>query len=171
MTHISLALQSYNYGGGYLTWALNKYGGYSKENALEYSQQQAAAMGWSGYGDPEYVDHVLRYYQISSGGLGDRSAIANGLFAYPFPGHTWTSYSGHEGIDIYYTGILGQPIYAAASGVVSYAVNGYGNMEGSSGLLSYGNCVFIDHGNGWESRYAHMTEAVVQQGTYVQEGS
>ena len=170
LTHISLALQSYNYGGGYLTWALNKYGGYSKENALEYSQQQAADMGWSGYGDPEYVDHVLRYYQISSGGLGDRSAIANGLFAYPFPGHTWTSYSGHEGIDIHYTGILGQPIYAAASGVVSYAVNGYGNMEGSSGLLSYGNCVFIDHGNGWESRYAHMTEAVVQQGTYIQEG-
>ena len=37
-------------------------------------------------------------------------------------------------------------------------------------MASYGNCVFIDHENGWESRYAHMTVAVAQQGQYVQEG-
>ena len=48
--------------------------------------------------------------------------------------------------------------------------NGYGNMQGAGGMLSYGNCVFINHGNGWESRYAHMTAAVVQPGQYVQEG-
>ena len=170
IVHISLALQSYNYGGGYLTWAVNKYGGYSKENALEYSQQQAAAMGWSGYGDPEYVDHVLRYYQVNAGGMGDRSAIANGLFAYPFPGHTWTTYEGHEGIDISFEGIEGQPVYAAASGTVTYVQTGYGNLQGSENLDSYGNCVFINHGGGWESRYAHMSSVVVTSGTYVQEG-
>ena len=167
---ISLALQSYNFGGGYLTWALEHYGGYSKENAQEFSDMQAAAMGWSGYGDPEYVDHVLRYYQVTQGGMGDRSAIANGFFAYPFPGHTWTTYDGHEGIDISFSGIEGQPVYAAAAGTVSYVQNGYGNLQGSDGLASYGNCVFIDHENGWESRYAHMTVAVAQQGQYVQEG-
>ena len=32
-----------------------------------FRQEQAAAHGWSGYGDPEYVPHVLRYY--SGGGL------------------------------------------------------------------------------------------------------
>ena len=170
IVHISLALQSYNYGGGYLTWAVNKYGGYTKENALEYSQQQAAAMGWSGYGDPEYVDHVLRYYQVNAGGMGDRSAIANGLFAYPFPGHTWTTYEGHEGIDISFEGIEGQPVYAAASGTVTYVQTGYGNLQGSENLDSYGNCVFINHGGGWESRYAHMSSVVVTSGTYVQEG-
>lgn len=47
---------------GYIGWALTNYGGYSLENALEFSQQQAAAHGWSGYGDPEYVPHVQRYY-------------------------------------------------------------------------------------------------------------
>ena len=170
LTRISLALQSYNYGGGYLTWALNKDGGYTKENALEYSQLQAAAMGWSGYGDPEYVDHVLRYYQINSGGMGERSAIANGLFGYPFPGHTWTTYAGHEGIDISFQGIEGQPIYASAAGTVTYVQTGYGNMQGSGGLDSYGNCVFINHGGGWESRYAHMSSVAVASGTYVQEG-
>lgn len=170
ISHISLALQSYNFGGGYLTWALKNYGGYSKENALEFSQQQAAAMGWAGYGDPDYVDHVLRYYQVTQGGMGDRSAIANGFFAYPFPGHTWTTYAGHEGIDISFAGIEGQPVYAAAPGTVTLVRNGYSNMQGAGGLLSYGNCVFINHGNGWESRYAHMTVAVAQQGQYVQEG-
>ena len=46
--------------------ALEKFGGYSKVNALQFSQEQAAAHGWSGYGDPEYVPHVMRYY--SGGG-------------------------------------------------------------------------------------------------------
>lgn len=36
-------------------------------NALQVSQEQAAAHGWPRYGDPEYVPHVLRYY--SGGGL------------------------------------------------------------------------------------------------------
>lgn len=170
ISKISLALQSYNFGGGYLTWAVSKYGGYSKENALEYSQLQAAAMGWSGYGDPEYVDHVLRYYQVTSGAMGDRSAIANGLFAYPMPGHTWFTYAGHEGIDISYSGIEGQPIYACAAGTVSYVQNNWSSSMGTSGMASYGNCVFINHGNGWESRYAHMTTAVVAPGAFVQEG-
>lgn len=170
ISKISLALQSYNFGGGYLTWAVSKYGGYSKENALEFSQQQAAAMGWSGYGDPEYVDHVLRYYQVTSGAMGDRSAIANGLFAYPMPGHTWFTYAGHEGIDISYSGIEGQPIYACAAGTVSYVQNNWSSSMGTSGMASYGNCVFINHGNGWESRYAHMSTAVVASGTFVQEG-
>ncbi len=56
----------YNYGNGYISWALEKFGGYSEANALQFSQEQAAAHGWSGYGDPEYVPHVMRYY--SGGG-------------------------------------------------------------------------------------------------------
>jgi hypothetical protein len=59
---LKLSLQGYNYGNGYISWAVNNYGGYSEANALLFSQQQAAAHGWSGYGDPEYVPHVLQYY-------------------------------------------------------------------------------------------------------------
>ena len=67
MDKLKLSLQGYNYGNGYITWALRNYGGYSAENALQFSNEQAASHGWSAYGDPEYVPHVLRYY--SSGGL------------------------------------------------------------------------------------------------------
>ena len=67
MDKLKLSLQGYNYGNGYITWAIQKYGGYSAENAMQFSNEQAASHGWSAYGDPEYVPHVLRYY--SSGGL------------------------------------------------------------------------------------------------------
>ena len=67
MDKLKLSLQGYNYGNGYITWAIRKHGGYSETNALQFSQEQAAAHGWPRYGDPEYVPHVLRYY--SGGGL------------------------------------------------------------------------------------------------------
>lgn len=60
MDKLKLSLQGYNYGNGYITWAIRKYGGYSAENALQFSNEQAASHGWSAYGDPEYVPHVLR---------------------------------------------------------------------------------------------------------------
>ena len=53
MDKLKLSWQGYNYGNGYISWALEKFGGYSEANALQFSQEQAAAHGWSGYGDPE----------------------------------------------------------------------------------------------------------------------
>ena len=68
---LKLAWQGYNYGNGYIGWALQR-GGYTEANALQFSQQQAASHGWSRYGDPQYVPHVMRYY---SGG-----SLFSGLF-------------------------------------------------------------------------------------------
>lgn len=62
MENIKLALQGYNFGNGYITWAKANYGGYSYANALEFSVMQAEKHGWSGYGDTQYVAHVLLYY-------------------------------------------------------------------------------------------------------------
>lgn len=67
---ISLALQGYNYGNGYIRWALENYGGYSAQNAAEFSDMMAARLGWSSYGDRQYVSHVLRYYPISGAFMG-----------------------------------------------------------------------------------------------------
>ena len=64
MDAIKLALQGYNYGQGYITWAMNKYGEYSKANAVEFSVNAAERYGWSSYGDMDYVPHVLRYYPL-----------------------------------------------------------------------------------------------------------
>lgn len=66
MDRLKLSWQGYNYGNGYISWALEKFGGYSEPNALQFSKEQAAAHGWSSYGDTEYVPHVMRYY--SGGG-------------------------------------------------------------------------------------------------------
>lgn len=59
---ISLALQGYNFGNGYIDWALTNYGGYSAENAVLFSQRMCNSLGYSSYGDVDYVPHVLRYY-------------------------------------------------------------------------------------------------------------
>ena len=62
MEHIKLALQGYNFGNGYISWAKTNYGGYSYANAVEFSTMQAARLGWNSYGDTQYPAHVLRYY-------------------------------------------------------------------------------------------------------------
>lgn len=62
MEHIKLALQGYNFGNGYISWAKSSYGGYSYANAVEFSVTQAERLGWDSYGDTQYVSHVLRYY-------------------------------------------------------------------------------------------------------------
>ena len=62
MERIKLALQGYNFGNGYISWAKLKYGGYSYANAVEFSTQQAQRLGWDSYGDTQYPAHVLRYY-------------------------------------------------------------------------------------------------------------
>ena len=62
MERIKLALQGYNFGNGYISWAKTNYGGYSYANAVEFSTTQAERLGWDSYGDTQYVSHVLRYY-------------------------------------------------------------------------------------------------------------
>lgn len=45
MDKLKLSLQGYNYGNGYISWAIRNHGGYSEANALQFSQEQAAAHG------------------------------------------------------------------------------------------------------------------------------
>lgn len=63
---VKLALQSYNFGGGFIPYA-NARGGYSKPVAVAFSQMMAAKQGWARYGDVDYVDHVLRYLKYPAG--------------------------------------------------------------------------------------------------------
>ena len=75
LDRIKLALQGYNYGSGYIDWAMERDGGYTKENAIA---MMCARPNWhyDRYGDKEYVEHVLRYYQITNTG---GSYPANGM--------------------------------------------------------------------------------------------
>ncbi|HEC33929.1 MAG TPA: M23 family metallopeptidase [Chloroflexi bacterium] len=65
---------------------------------------------------------------------------------------------GHAGLDI--AAALHDPIYAAAAGTVSFA--------GPSG--GYGNLVLIDHADGWQSWYAHLSYISVTAGQEVAQG-
>ena len=53
MERIKLALQGYNFGNGYISWAKTNYGGYSYANAVEFSAMQAQRLGWEKYGDTQ----------------------------------------------------------------------------------------------------------------------
>lgn len=66
MDGIALAVQGYNFGSGYIPWAIRNYGGHSQLTALEFSEMMANRYGWTSYGDVNYVNHVLRYYVVFS---------------------------------------------------------------------------------------------------------
>jgi len=66
--------------------------------------------------------------------------------------------SRHEGIDL--SAPAGTPVRATADGVVSFA--------GRSG--DFGRLVVIDHGDGWQTRYAHLKKIAVKKGKRVARG-
>lgn len=100
MERIKLALQGYNFGSGYISWAKKKYGGYSAANAAEFSDMMARRMGWSRYGDKEYVPHVLRYYAFGRipTGIGNKAIVQVALSQEGNKGGrpywSWYGYSG-----------------------------------------------------------------------------
>lgn len=92
-------------------------------------------------------------------------AVGTGAFIWPSNAHFLSGYdyspsTNHFGIDI--DGDLGGPMWAADSGVVVYA--GWNNF-------GYGNMVVIDHGNGWQTAYAHMEVIGVICGQSVFQGT
>lgn len=64
----------------------------------------------------------------------------------------------HSGID--FASNIGAEIYATADGTVETAARGHG----------YGNMVTLDHGFGYETRYAHMSKIIVKKGEKVKRG-
>lgn len=65
----------------------------------------------------------------------------------------------HTGCD--YDGVRGDPVRAAAPGVVVAARR----------WSSYGNIVIIDHGMGVETRYAHLSKLIAREGDFVAAGT
>jgi murein DD-endopeptidase MepM/ murein hydrolase activator NlpD len=65
----------------------------------------------------------------------------------------------HQGVD-FATGVTGVEVSSVASGVVTFA----GERSG------YGRVVEINHGNGYESLYAHNQEILVNSGDIIKKG-
>jgi murein DD-endopeptidase MepM/ murein hydrolase activator NlpD len=163
---ISLALQGYNYGGGYIAWAIKRDGGYTQGNAQVFSEMKKEQLGTSVYGNPDYAQKVLSYYNSSESG-GFSYPIQKGLYSIsspfgirldPMTGKT----ENHKGVD--FAAPLGTPIHAGASGTVIYA------QFGSFPYGGYGNVVVIRHSSSLISLYGHCSKLLVAQGQTVQQG-
>lgn len=71
---------------------------------------------------------------------------------------------GHVGVDL--RAPEGTPVRAAGDAVVwrSYLSNP------APPYLSYGECIWLDHGDGWATRYAHLSRRDVDNGDRVRAG-
>lgn len=91
-------------------------------------------------------------------------AVGYGAFIWPsnkhyLSGFDYTPNANHYGIDL--SGNTGEGVYATDAGVVVYAGwNNYG----------YGNMIMIDHGNNFQSLYAHLSGINVGCGQSVGQG-
>lgn len=91
------------------------------------------------------------------------------LFRMPFRcGQTWiaSTRSGHSpqlAVDFNRDNDFGDAVIASAGGRVTTVRN--------LGDTSYGRYIIIDHGNGWTTLYAHLSEFMVTQGQSVSMGT
>lgn len=104
------------------------------------------------------------YYGPGHCGSVYEGAMGTGTFVWPTPSHYISGYNYvagiHPAIDL--AGDVGNAIFATDSGVVVYA--GWSNY-------GYGYLIVIDHGNGWQSAYAHLSSVGVFCGQSVFQGS
>ena len=104
-----------------------------------------------------------RYYGEGHCGEISSGAFGTGTYIWPTVERSIVGYNYipnvHPAIDI--GGAEGNAIFATDSGVVVYA--GWSNY-------GYGNLIVIDHGNGWQSAYAHLLYVGVSCGMSVYQG-
>ena len=107
---------------------------------------------------------------------------ASGGYVWPCPGHNnltsifeeWRGYYNHGALDIADGGIMGATVVAAAGGTVvatnRSCLHNWGKYYSCGCGGGYGNYVWINHGNGKETVYAHLTSVAVSTGQYVSAG-
>ena len=120
------------------------------QRAAEAAAAAAAAGGSSGGGSANasgsFLWPVASYVYVSS---------RFGLRVHPITGKT----KSHTGIDI--ASNQGTAVYASDGGTVTLA--------GWNG--GYGNCIMIDHGNGYVTLYGHLSSISVSVGQTVSQGA
>lgn len=180
------AIQGYNFGSAYMNHVARNGGKHTIEIAMKYSKDVVApSLGnkngqtyvynnsvandhdnflYANGGNFFYVNLVQAF--LSTGGTGDEE------LKYPVDDINVTSPFGfrihplenkrklHAGIDFAPLAGGNPPIYASLEGTVVIATYG----------PSYGNYIQIDHGNGMQTLYAHLSSMHVKKGATVTTG-
>ena len=186
LDHIRLALQGYNYGDAYITWAVRNYGGYSITNAKEYSNVQARRLGWSSYGDPDYVSHVLRYYPYGHAitGMGDQAIVEiaktqlGNVGGQPY--WSWYGYSGHVQWCACFVSWCADQCGYIDAGIIpkhSYCQSGadwfksHGEWKSRDYIPSPGDIIYFDWNNDGHTEHIGIVERVENGTVYTIEGN
>ncbi len=100
----------------------------------------------------------------NAGGAQEWAVVGTGTYIWPLGGRCITQYYGgfHAGLDV--GSKEGSPIYASDTGTVTYASYAAGQY------YDYGNLIVINHGNGYETFYAHLSGINVYPGQIVNQG-
>lgn len=99
--------------------------------------------------------------QVYSGPVPANAKRGTGRFVWPTSGYVTQGYKSlHRALDIALA--VGTPVKAADSGYV--VVAGWSNA-------GYGNYIVIDHGNGYQTLYAHLSKIFVSVGQVVAQGT
>ena len=102
------------------------------------------------------------YITIGTGGSGGTN-VYGGSLAWPTGAIQRISRGWipgvHAGIDI--ACLMGTPVYAAESGIVTLSMDT---------TVGYGRYIIIDHGNGMQTVYGHLSQRLVDSGAYVSRG-
>ncbi len=108
-------------------------------------------------------------YRVGSCGEVEIPELGSGRFGFPTNRRYLSGYAfgpSHGGWDL--AGRLGEPIYASDGGTVVYA--GY-SLDSRGRPRGYGQYVVVDHGNGYQSLYAHASELYVRCGQQIGKGN
>lgn len=185
MKHIKLALQGYNYGNGYISWAKENYGGYTYANAVEFSEMMAERNGWSSYGDKEYVSHVLRYYVFGRipTGTGSQAIVQVALTQEGNGGDTYWSWYGfssrEEWCACFVSWCADQCGYIEAGVIPKFSLcsagmewfESQGQFMDGSYVPAIGDLVFFDWENDGSIDHVGIVESVVDGTVYTVEGN
>ena len=173
MENIKLALQSYNYGNGYLEWAKAR-GEYTLANVAEFSDMMAQRMGWSSYGDKQYVPHVLQYYAFGRipTGIGNQAIVQVAASQEGKGGTTYWSWYGFgsrvEWCACFVSWCADQSGYIQSGVIPKFSLcsdgvrwfESKGRFRDSSYTSAAGDIIFFDWGNNGTIDHVGIVESV-----------
>ena len=178
--HAARALQPGEKQVAYSHWTYPSqisYGGFEDGNGQEGRSQSPNAFLTLPFMGPHYVtsifDHcaptntvdgkVCRYDGVSATTANGPDPNFTAGYARTPQGSDFLYYDGHNGYDY---GLNYEPVAAAASGTVSYS----DWWDNSCHTCSSGKTILINHGNGFQTLYGHVSVLLVSKGQYVRRG-